>query len=189
MTIFFAIAFIIFMGVLARLSGNGWGKQWNASWIPELVFTMPFGIAAGHAAHLFSTSLPYSLAAFIIGWAVSYSGMQSATWYFLRWKTHIDPNTTRGGTLKPLIDWLAAKAGYKLGDEGYSWIAAAVKGFIIGLPVGGVLNAILFPLGYEIGSHAKGRVERFGIDPHAVAEFMSGVGCGISIVIFLAVVN
>lgn len=175
------ILFVILMGTLGRMSGTGFGQKWGIAWLPEALFAIPFGVAFGWAVGNPFLSIP---AAF-----VSYLGMQSATWYFLRWESHDDPNTKRGGTLKPIVDWLAARCGWKLGDEGYAWVGAAVKGFIIGLPVGGVLTAILWPLGYEIGSHMKGHTERFGIEPQAVSEFLSAAFSGVSILVFIEIIK
>lgn len=183
------IIFIITMGFVARMAGNGFGKQWGLSWLPEVLYTAPFAMASGWGSDMAGLSFHWALVVMFFSWMVSYAGMQSATWMFLRWQSHDDPNTERGATIKPLVDWLAGRFGYKLGDEGYAWIAAGVKGFIIGLPVGGVLNAVLWPLGYEIGSHAKGRVEKLGIDPHSVSEFLSGAGGGLSIFIFIEMVK
>lgn len=183
------ILFIIGMGVLARMAGNGFGKQWGMSWLPELLFAVPFGLAAGWACDALGGEFMYSLLITAIGTGISYAGMQSATWMFLRWESHDDPNTERTSTLKPIIDKIAGVWGYKLGDEGYAWIAAGVKGFIIGFPVGAIINAILWPVAYEIGSHAKGRVERFGIDPHAISELMSGAVGGLSIYIFIIIIE
>lgn len=178
---------LAYQGLMSRLAGNGFGQKWGVSWLPELLFALPFGLAAAYATSLVTN---FWVAAFVlfVGWACSFIFMQSGTWMFLQWTEH-EPNSTRKSTLKPLVDWIAARFGYKLGDEGYSWIAAGVKGFLIGLPVGGIPLAILWPFGYEIGSHAKGRVEQFGIDPHAVSEVAAGVGAGLSIVLFLAAIG
>lgn len=181
--------FIIAMGIVSRLAGNGFGSKWGLSWLPELVFAVPFGIAAGWACNEMGGAFLYSLLITAAGTGISYAGMQSATWMFLRWESHEDPNRDRSSTMKPFIDWLAGRFGYELGDEGYSWIAAGVKGFIIGLPVGAVLNTALWPAGYEIGSHAKGRVERFRLDPHAVSEFMAGIGGGVSVWTFVQIIK
>lgn len=188
MTVIWLI-FIIAMGVIGRLSGNGFGKELDIAWLPEWLYAVPFGIAAAYGANQLGFG-NFSFMVFVIGTLISYGGMQSATWYFLRWESHDDPNTERSGTLKPIVDLVSKLFGYKIGDEGYAWIGAAVKGFIIGLPVGGFITALLWPLGYEIGSHAKGRVEKFGIkDSHAVSEFLSAAGGGISIVIFIEIIK
>ena len=92
---------------------------------------------------------------------------------FLRWTSHDDPNTERDSTLKPVIDWVAARFGYKLGDEGYAWVAAGIKGLLITLPVGG-MGVVLWPLAYELGSHFD----------HWVSELTSGFGAGLNAYLF-----
>lgn len=175
----------VYMALMSRLSGNGFGKKWSVSWLPELLFSIPFGIALGWALLQFGHSYCISGIASILGTATSYAGMQSGTWLFLQWDEYDGGGVGRKSTIKPVVDKIALWFGFKFGSEGYSWVAASVKGFIIGLPVGGLINAILWPLGYEIGSHAKGRVK---IDPHAVSEAVAGIGAGISILIFIKLV-
>lgn len=182
-------ALIIYCATTSRLSGSGFGKQWGVSWLPEALFALPFGISFGYGVYAVTDGLQSAYVMGIIGAIWSYVMMQTGTWYFLRWESHDDPNTERGGKIKPIIDFLAGKLGYKLGDEGYAWIAAGVKGFLIGLPVGGIPLAILWPLGYEIGSHAKGRLEKYGIDPHAISEILAGVGAGMVITLFVLCVK
>ena len=181
--------FILGMGILARLAGHGFGAKWGMAWLPELLYAVPFGLAAGWAADVFGVDFMHALLITAIGTGISYAGMQSATWLFLQWEGHDNPDTTRTSTLKPIVDKIASVWNYKLGDEGYSWVAAAVKGFIIGFPVGAIMCAFLWPLGYEIGSHGKGRVEKYGIDPHAISEILSGIGGGISVFIFVLTVE
>ncbi len=177
---------ILYQGLMSRLAGSGFGAKWNAPYLPEILFSAPFGLALAHVVAPFLGFWPsFIIGALAIAW--SYAFMQSGTWMFLRWESHDNPNTKRGATLKPIIDFIAGKLGYNLGDEGYSWVAASVKGFLIGLPVGGLPLAVLWPLGYEIGSHAEGRVEKYGIEPHAVSEVAAGLGGAISIVLFLMI--
>lgn len=183
------MVFILAMGVLGRLSGNGFGQKLGIAWLPEWLYAIPYGLALAYAANHFGFG-GWKILFFMAGTLISYAGMQSATWYFLRWEKHSDPNLTRGGSVKPIVDFIAKLFGWKIGDEGYAWVGAAVKGFIIGLPVGSIITTILWPLGYEIGSHARGRVERFGIkDSHAVSEFLSAAGGGFSIVIFIEIIK
>lgn len=178
-----AFIFVSGMGLLARLAGSGFGKAWHLSNLPEVLYCVPYAFAFYiFFYNTFSDVLPYlSLIAFFI----SYSGMQAATWMFLKWTKDENPNVNRTAKIKPACDWIAGLFGWKLGDEGYSWVAAGVKGFLIGLPVGGVLTAILWPLGYEIGSHFRGRVEKYGIDPHMFSEFFSGALGSLSILFIL----
>lgn len=107
------ILFFILMGVLGRLSGNGFGSKWGVSWLPELIHSLPYGLALGWAVHTLTGKF---------------------------WASH-------------------------------------------------GLTAVLWPLGYEIGSHARGRVERFGLDPHAVSEFMSAALGGVSIFAFVQIIQ
>lgn len=173
------------MGILARLAGSGFGSKWGVSWAPEALFTLPFGVALGWALQALGLEYWICIISALLGWLVSYGGMQAATWSFLKWETADNRYPGRSFTLKPVVDFIAARFGFSLGNEGYSWIAAGLKGFIIGLPVGGIFTAILWPLGYELGSHAKGRVEKYGLDPHIFSEFFSGALGGVSIFIFI----
>lgn len=180
---------VLYMAIMSRLSGSGYGKQWGVSWLPELMFALAIGIAHSGAWYVFDAPYYAVVLSLIIATGISFGFMQSGTWMFLRWESHDDPNTTRGGTLKGICDWIAGKFGWKLGDEGYAWVAASVKGFLIGLPIGGLPLALLWPLGYEIGSHAEGRVERYGMDAHAIKELLAGAGAGLAILIFVAIIN
>ena len=176
----------LYMGFMSRLAGNGWGSSFGFSTLPEILFTLPTALAPTYVAYQFIEW--WSVAVFLVAGVISFVGMQAGTWMFLRWEAHDDPNTERSSTLKPIMDWIADKFGYKIGDEGYAWIAAGVKGFIISLPVGGVLGAILWPLGYEIGSHAHGRSHKIGIDdPHVIAEFMAGFLMAFAVLSFLGI--
>ena len=117
--------------------------------------------------------------------AVAYAGKQSATWAYLKWQGHDDPDTERTSTLKPFNDFVAGLFGYRLGDEGYSWVWAATKGLIMTLPIGGT-GLIFHPLGHEIGSHALGRLPR----PNMWKElFGGGIGIGVAAGIFYFVAN
>jgi hypothetical protein len=183
------LIFFIIMGVLGRMAGNGFGSKWNLAYLPEMIYSLPYGFALGWALYQFDLGFAQCISGFFVGSLISYGGMQAATWSFLRWESHSDPNLNRTSDLKFIVDWLASLFNYKLGDEGYSWISAGVKGFIIGLPVGGVFTAVLWALGYEIGSHARGRVERFGIDPHAISEIASAFLGAVSILAFVTVIT
>lgn len=176
------------MGVLARMAGNGFGSKWNVPWIPEALFTLPIGITASWAANIAGLGFGWSLVVLIASWAISYGGMQSATWAMLPWDDEGVRDPNRQSTMRPIVDWVAEKLKFPFDSEKYAWTWGALKGFIITLPIGGILGAGLFPLGYEIGSHAKGRTNKF-IDPHVFAEFFSGVGVGVAIFIFVEVVQ
>lgn len=149
----------------------------------DLEKILTFGFSHYH----FGLSLGVCL--FFLVFGIIYAGIQSATWMFLKWTKDPAPNTERGATTKPLVDWIAERFGWKLGDEGYSWVAATVKGTIITLPMGG-LGGILFALCYEIGSHTRTAKMRawFG-DTHWIAEGLSFAGIGAYALIFLNVIK
>lgn len=171
------------MAVLARQSGGGLGAQYLKgvfTRLPEALFALPFGYAL-------------SCVAGPLGWLAavwSYAWMESGHGAVLTWGKKF-PDVPSGylprrQTLSPVVDLLADKLGVEKRaidgghDVNYCRLFMAVKGFLIGLPVGGVLLAVLWPLGYEIGK----RFER-----HALAEVLSGFGAGISIAIFLILVR
>lgn len=187
MTWFLALVTILYQSVMLRLAGSGFGQRWKASQAPELFYALPIAAANAYAWHAFGFEWYVVVTAFVVSTAIAYAGVQSATWYFLRWESHSDPNTARTSTLKPIVDFIAARFGWQLGDEGYAWLAAGLKGFIIGLPIGGIPLAVLFPLGHEIGTHAAGRIT--DIETNTVRDLVTGAMTGIAIVIFVFVVE
>lgn len=127
---------------------------------------------------------------FALSAVVAYAGKQSGTWAYLNWEGFnkdvnkdgvVDEKDGRDSTLRRINDWISNMFKYKLGDEGYSWVWAGVKGFIQTLPVGGT-GALFLPLGHEVGSHAKGRLNNWNM----YKEFSAGaIGIGIPCVILL----
>lgn len=162
------------LGTLARLSGNGFGSRWGVSWLPEALFALVIGLVCGTV---------FGPVAGALGSVWSYAFMQSGTWPILPWDKEGVRDPNRSATLRPVSDWIADKLDVEFDSEAYAWIYAALKGFLITLPIGG-LGLIFWPLGYELGSHVKGRVN---LDPTAVAEFSTGVGAGIAALTFLGV--
>ena len=156
--------------ILASMAAYGWSfiTDMTDIWSVSIGF---YGIGLSKGAVLF-----------LMFMGVAYAGIQSATWMFLRWYSHSDPNTTRESSTKPVVDWVAEKFGWKLGDEGYAWVSATIKGTIITLPAGG-FGGLFFASGYEIGSwfKRKGRDKYLPkwMKPHAVAEGMSFVLVGL----------
>jgi hypothetical protein len=191
------ILFIIFKFILGAESGASfpWSAKWQKNTIaghtlqqlPELIDAFLLALIAMQGYRLLGLDLPFHWEAFVylVVTAIIYAGVQSATWMFLQWEGHDNPNIERSSTTKPVVDFVAKKLGWKLGDEGYSWVAATIKGTLITLPLGG-LGGILFALGYEIGSHAHGRVDRF-FNAHIIAEGMSFVGIACYALIFIEI--
>lgn len=169
------LTFALF-GTLGLLAGKGWKGQ-----IPELALGLLVASVSTLLWHPVLDGFLEHLFVFENALAVSYGGVQAATFSYLKWKKH-KANMERTFTLQPVVDFIASKLGYIRGDEGYSWISAFVKGFIITLPLGGLLGGTAFMLGHEIGSHAEDRVEKYGIDPRRIIDVISYGLVGVSVV-------
>lgn len=159
------------MAVTARQSGGGLGAQYLPrwlTWLPEVFFAAGFGYAAYQYG---------GLVAAVIATAWSYIWMQTGHGTVLHWGKNPEHATgERTQTLTPVVNWLAKRLGLTIGEVGYCRLFMAVKGFLIGLPVGGILLAVLWPLAYEIGV----RVKR-----HEVSELLSGAFSGVNIYLLL----
>lgn len=191
------IFFIALKFILGAESGASlpWSKKWQSktiaghalSQLPEIVDSVLMGLIVmqGYDALGLDVAFHWEGLIFLAATAIMYAGVQSATWMFLQWEGHSDPDTDRDASTKPIVDKIAERFGWKLGDEGYSWVAATVKGGIMTLPMGG-LGGIFFALGYEIGSHAYGRVDKW-INPHIISEGLSFAGIALYAALFLEV--
>lgn len=164
--IYFLIIF--WMGITAGWAGGSiYGHKWfgRFDFMPEVLFSLPIVYA------LFP----------IIGWwgllaAVwVYVFFQSGTWPILPWDKEGVRSKTRSATLKPIADWIARRVVIEFDSEAYAWIYAAMRGFFITLPVGG-LGLITSPLSRELGSHQSN---------HGVTEVIEGAGFGLCVVIFI----
>lgn len=185
---FKAIVTILYMATTSRMSGGGLGASilpartdggkmpFNMTWLPEVFFALAFGVALANVT-------PIWCGALAAGW--SYIWMQTGHGAVLHWGNLDEHDPTRKQTLSPVVDWIAQRIGIVSDtDVNYCRLFMAVKGFLIGLPVGGIVLAILWPLGYEIGARLRGKVS---FDPHAAAELVSGAGAGVAIVVFLLI--
>ena len=206
------IALLIVKFFLGAESGASfsWSSKWQdkKAWfseVPEAVDALIlaflavsawgflFDLSALHAIGYgnYHLGLSFGLLLFPVFALISYVGIQSATWMFLRWDDGGEnPNTKRTSTTKPLVDLVASRFGWGLGDEGYSWVAATIKGTIITLPLCG-LGGLFFAFGYEIGSwfKRKGRSKYLPgfISAHGVSEGMSLALVGLYYVLMLYV--
>lgn len=165
---------IPYMAITARQSGGGLYADKLPKFLPELFFAAGFGYAAfqygGWIAALLAT-------------AWSYLWMQTGhgTFYMMRgYHDHNrpDPDKPRKQTLEyvvePVFNWLGVS---KL-HPSYSWACMGLKGFLIGLPVGGLPLAIMWPCAYWAGAKLKN---------HALSELLAGAVAGVAIYIFMAV--
>lgn len=140
------------------------GKTINFTWVPELLFAIPFGFA-----------VPWYAAIFAIAW--SYLWMQSATAPALHWGQG-GYNPKRTSTLKPFVDWINAKT-FKTDPSTvqYCRLYMFIKWFLICLPTGFLapLGAVVAVLAYEGGARFKWH--------HGVTECLSALGLGLALVL------
>lgn len=159
----------IYTAITAGWSGGslkGHKMFGRLDFMPEVLFSLPFG---------------YALFPFIGWWAVlasvwTYLWFQSGTWPILSWGKGI-VNFTRTSTLKPVVDWFADKLKISNTTKAYNILYAAIRGFLITLPVGGH-GFVTSPIARELG-HRTGN--------HAITEVLEGFGFGASVLIFWAV--
>lgn len=174
-----ALLLPLYTGITSRQSGGGYGAQHLPSWLtwlPEVFFALPFGLAP--ALVLYPSIGLYAIAVGLCGTAWSYIWMQSATGPALPWGDNPAASMSRPRTLSPVVNWISDRLGFTRGDKNYCRTWMAVKGFLIGLPVGGILLMILWPLGYEIGHRFRN---------HTISETAAGIGAGLSVLAFLVV--
>lgn len=166
------LALIVIMAILARQSGGGLGAKYlprSLTWLPEALFAVPIGYAgAVGMMHMTDADFPPPIA-FAAACVWSYLWMQTGHGTVLQWGSDPSKAVGRAQTLTPVINWIAARLGLTVGDVGYCRLFMAVKGFLIGLPAGGLPLAFLWPLAYEIGV----RLRR-----HEVSELLSGAFAG-----------
>lgn len=131
--------------------------------------------------HPYYVGVSSGILVYIASAVVAYAGIQSATWTFLQWEQH-EPNRDRSSTTKPLVDKVAGLFEWTIGQEGYSWVSASVKGSIICFPAAllfAPIGGVMFASGYEIGSwfKRKGRDKYLPkwLKAHAISEGMSFV--------------
>lgn len=184
-----SIFLIFYMTITCRMAGGGFGAHilpHRLTWLPEALFSLPFGM-------IWFDLTWQGVAAGLFAWAWVYAWMQSATAPGLHWGDgNYDPNRT--STLKPFVDWLnnLTIRKWKIGPHydpstaAYCRLYMAVKGFLISLPVGGIVLMVLWPLSYEIGYRFRGKVS---FDPHAVSELCAGASAALSILIFNAIIQ
>lgn len=187
---------IAYMAITARMSGGGLGAKYlnkkgdqsgvmpfDLTFFPEVMFAAGFAAAVGQ----------FSVWASFIVLAWCYIWMQTGHGIVLPWGEKLpEHDRNRTQTLSPVVDFLADILGIqKTQADGYSRtlnycrLFMAVKGFLIGLPVGGFITALGWPLAYEIGARLR-PVTRYS---HNIAELATGIVAGLSIVAFLLVVQ
>jgi hypothetical protein len=170
--------FILWMGFLSRAAGGGFGASYldkekglNLSMLPELLFGLSLGIA-----YMIIFKNPY-IAGIVSIWC--YAWMETGHGTVLQWGDN--PSAARGlrrQTLTPVVEWFSDRLGFYYGGINYCRLFMFVKGFLIGLPFGGLPLAVLWTLSYETGH----RLQR-----NEVSEILCGVSTAFSVFIFYSV--
>jgi len=143
----------------------------NLTWVPELLFSVPFAWATAPLFRHLDLINQCIIAGLVTAWC--YAWMQSSTGPALHWGR--DPQGMgKPRTLSPLVNWISDRLGFRRGDVNYCRTWMAVKGLLITLPVGGT-GVLFWPLGYEIGNR---------VGKAWVSECVSAAGAGVSIYIF-----
>ena len=176
------------MAILASLAGGSFPgskvfdreitlfHRWtiNFTWIPEAIFCAIIASAA---------EMAWGSWVVIPAFIISYIGMQAATGPALPWGDDPERSMSRPRTLSPIVNWISDRLGFTRGDVNYCRTWMAVKGFLIGLPLGGIPLAILWPLAYEAGYRVAPYTK--GFDSHIIKEMLSGVAAAIAITIII----
>lgn len=172
----------------------------SLSMLPEILFGATMGLFFYYVLHVFGVTdwqLITRGGHYMIGHCLSstvsvavavrcYLWMETGHGIVLTWGGLLPyAQRFRTQTLSPVVDWLADKLGIqKVQEDGYSRtlnycrLFMAVKGFLIGLPFGGVFLALWWPASYEAGARLRGKVP---FDSHALTELVAGAGTGIHI--------
>jgi hypothetical protein len=161
---------IPYMAVMSGWSGGslkGHKLFGPLDFIPEILFSLGFVYA------YISFGYPALLIAI---W--SYGWMQAATANGLHWGDGFY-KPDRDTSFSPIVNWISDRLNLDRNSVNYCRLYMGVKGFLITLPVGGILGFILWPLGYEIG-------HRFG--KHVISELLSGGGAGVCIYLFMELI-
>lgn len=149
-------------GILAGYAGGSLPysqKIPNAlTWLPEFLFALLL------SSYIYLDA-GYIITALVTAWV--YIWMQTGHANALNRGRNADPK--RSNTLTPLVDWIGKRIGITNFGRAYSFLFFGVKGFIMGLPLGGFIPGLLWPLAYDIGSMTK---------KHWISEVLSGVFIG-----------
>lgn len=171
---------ILYMAITSRMAGGGLGAKYldrkgfkegvmpfGLTWLPEAFFALPFGYAGAVGIGQVTGADFAPPIAFVLCALWSFLWMQTATQPGFKLEYDEDK------TLIPYVNFIARIVGVKPHTIAYMHVWNAVKGFLIGLPAGGIPLAVLWPLGYEIGERCNS---------HAVKELASGAGAGLAVV-------
>lgn len=175
----------VLLGLLARQAGGGLlavkFENKKISWLSEFLFA---AILGSLSASVFCAET-LSLIAFAIFSVWIYLFMQTGHGDALDFSDKHD--LKRKNTLTPLVRGICDKIKVGYNTPNHDRIFMAVKGFLIGLPFGGIALAVLWPLAYE---SRKWTAPYIGENKaHILAEFLTGAFSGISVFIFIKIIE
>lgn len=171
---------VVFQSVMSRMSGGGLLAEKLPKFLPELLFSLSFGVVA-------SRHFSEPLHAVLIGLAcVAWSYLWMQTGHGTAYHMAANPAAAQGDRkqfLSIVIDPICKLFSQPLGEAFYCWTFMGLKGALIHLPLGfyAAPAAILWPLAYYIGHRL---VPRFypKIEGTAVAETIAGATSGVLII-------
>lgn len=152
------------MAALSRAAGGGLfaDKVWSR--LPEILFAVPFGVAAWQASG--------SIWCGIASWVWSYFAMETGhgNAYHMGFTEKDFPD--RWQTLDYIVRPITGRLGFAPRSAGYCWVFMGLKGLLIGIPAGpvGLALALLWPLAYYVGFKYK--------KDSAPSEWISGAFAG-----------
>lgn len=163
------VVLILWQAIAARAAGGGIFKNlWR---VPEILFALPFGLAA------FALSGEWWLGLLGAVWSFLWMETGHGTAFWMGYQPK-DAQSGRKQFLSPVVDAVTRAAGRPLGGVFYCWVFMGLKGFLIALPCGwwAFLLAFLWPAYYQIGRElqVKGWVK-----DGAVCEWLSGGAAGL----------
>lgn len=164
-----SLLLIPLMAFLARASGGGVGAhhldRFKATWLPEAIFALCIGLAAGHEFGWW-----WTLTAI---W--SYLAMQAGHGTFYQMNGWESSNPDRIQKIEYIIRPVFKLFNWSIYRPSYSWACMGLKGLAIGLPLFpyGLLLAVLWPLAYTRGTVS--------------GEYLSGAFTGLCLVLWLSV--
>lgn len=152
----------------------------DMTWLPEFMLALLVGCGIAPVAVAVVGPL-WAAPIVVAGASWFYIWMQTGHANALPWgRPGFNPN--RKNTLTPVVHKLCSWLNIELYSVNYARLFMSVKGFLMGLPLGGLPLAVLFPLGYELG-------HRYDADRHDLKELAAGAGIGIALLLFRGLAN
>lgn len=160
---------VVYQAIAARAAGGGIFK--NIGRIPEILFALPFGLAA----------YAWSGEPMVAGLGAVWSFLWMETGHGTAFWMGYCPSDARGERkqfLSPVVDAVTRAAGRDLGGVFYCWVFMGLKGLLISLPCGpwAILLAFLWPAAYQVGRYLQYNDK---VEGGALCEWLAGGAAGL----------